>query len=149
MAEKIASLSQTGITVGVNIAHFRAERRLSLVELSRRLADGGRPIPPLGISRIEALERRVDSDDLVALAIALEVNPNVLLFPRTARRDIAQLITGVKTAYSEFEIWHWARGDFQLSSKPVDQLSAAEKSREQLRNIQFRYEVPDPDAEVF
>jgi hypothetical protein len=45
------------------------------------MAAAGRPILPSGLSKIEQGQRAVDVDDLVALAIALQVNPNALLLP--------------------------------------------------------------------
>ena len=61
--------------------------RLTYKELSDRLSQLGRPIPTLGLSRIEKGNRRVDVDDLVALAIALGVNPVALLIPEGAESD--------------------------------------------------------------
>ena len=58
-----------------NLKQLRDARRLTYRELADRLAAIGRPIPTLGLSRIEKGTRRVDADDLVALAIALGVNP--------------------------------------------------------------------------
>ena len=68
---------------------FREARNLGYAELSRRLAELGREIPSLGLRRIEAGERRVDVDDLVALALALDVAPVALLFPSRRTREIA------------------------------------------------------------
>jgi len=65
-----------------NLAQLRAERRLTYRQLADRLERIGRPIPTLGLSRIEKGNRRVDVDDLVALAIALDVSPGALLLPR-------------------------------------------------------------------
>lgn len=48
-------------------------------ELSARLSKLGRPILPSGITKIEQGSRRVDVDDLVALAVALKVTPTRLL----------------------------------------------------------------------
>jgi len=55
---------------------------MSYAELSRRLTEQGRPIAALGLRRIEAGERRVDADDLVALASVLEVDPGKMLASR-------------------------------------------------------------------
>ena len=63
-------------------------------ELSRQLAEMGRQIPPLGLRRIESEDRRVDVDDLVALALALGVSPITLLMPETASRDDVVKATG-------------------------------------------------------
>jgi hypothetical protein len=57
--------------------------------LSDATAAAGRPIPPLGISRIEALARRVDADDLVTLAAIFEVEPAILLAPITISTQVA------------------------------------------------------------
>lgn len=72
-------------SVGDNIAtavrEIREAKRLPYTELSERLTELGRPIPVLGLRRIEKGERRVDVDDLVALARALGVPPVLLAFP--------------------------------------------------------------------
>lgn len=58
----------------------RLRGRVPVRELSARLKSLGRPILPSGITKIEQGQRRVDCDDLVALAVALKVTPNRLLF---------------------------------------------------------------------
>lgn len=57
------------------VRELRIMRRLGYAELSRKLKDFGRPIPALGLRRIESGERRIDIDDLIAIALALEVSP--------------------------------------------------------------------------
>jgi transcriptional regulator with XRE-family HTH domain len=52
---------------------------MTLREVSDRLARYGRPILPSGLAKIEKGDRRVDVDDLVAIARALGVNPERLL----------------------------------------------------------------------
>lgn len=56
-------------------------------ELSARLEDLGRPILPSGITKIEQGTRRVDVDDLMALAQVLDVTPSQLLFDSVAPSD--------------------------------------------------------------
>lgn len=75
-------LGPIGENVRLNVARYRAERGLSYTRLSDRLANAGRPIPTLGLARLEKGERRVDADDLVALAEALEVTVEHLLAPQ-------------------------------------------------------------------
>jgi transcriptional regulator with XRE-family HTH domain len=65
--------------VVANILTLRTARRLTYVELSARLTGIGWPIPVLGLRRIERGERRVDVDDLAALAEAFGVPMQRLL----------------------------------------------------------------------
>jgi len=64
-----------------NIRWIRDARGISGSELSAELRRLDRDIPLLGIQRIEAGTRRVDVDDLAAIAIALGVSPASLLMP--------------------------------------------------------------------
>ena len=78
-------------------------------ELSQRLKRIGRPILPSGITKIEQGSRRVDVDDLVALAVALDVTPNrLLLTSGAAEPDSIDLTEAVPL--TEREAWRWARG---------------------------------------
>lgn len=62
-------------TYGLNVARMvkltRAALRLRLVDVATRCADAGRPMTIDAIRTIENGTRRVDPDDLVALATAL------------------------------------------------------------------------------
>lgn len=73
-------IGEAGQRVARNVKRLRQQQRLSLVEVSRRLTEAGRPIARLGLSCIEKCERRVDLDDLVALANALNVPVDRLAF---------------------------------------------------------------------
>ena len=75
----------------------------SLAEIFRRWGCGG--------SRQK--ERRVDADDLVALAIALGVSPLALLLST----ESGQVLEGGET-YPAQQIWDWATGRQPLS--PTD-----------------------------
>jgi hypothetical protein len=63
--------------VAKQVARLRG--RVPVREFSARLTALGRPILPSGITKIEQGQRRIDVDDLVALAVALEVTPIRLL----------------------------------------------------------------------
>jgi transcriptional regulator with XRE-family HTH domain len=78
-----AGIGPAGDVLRRNLARIRAGKGLSYAELSRRLATGGRALPPLSLARIEAGRRRVDLDDLMSLAVALDVSPVDLLVPGT------------------------------------------------------------------
>ncbi|MFM9672751.1 helix-turn-helix domain-containing protein [Streptomyces galilaeus] len=75
--ETTTRLGSVGQRVAKEVARLRG--RTTVRELSTRLSKLGRPILPSGITKIEQGKRRVDVDDLVALAVALEVTPTRLL----------------------------------------------------------------------
>jgi hypothetical protein len=84
--------------------------------LSRELTKAGRDIPPLGLGRIESCTRRVDVDDLTALAVVFEVSPASLLMPTTYEgesEDCVQL-TGTEMIPGQ-RIWSWLTGSYPLS----------------------------------
>lgn len=112
MAEKQkTTLGPTGETVRENVKRLRETQKLTYVELAERLAGVGRTIPVLGLRRIEKGERRVDADDLVALAVVLGVNPSALLLPYAAAGDAE--LTGAGTV-SARQAWAWADGSGPL-----------------------------------
>lgn len=84
---------------------------MTYAELSRRLEALGRPIPPLGLRRMEAGERRADVDDLMALALVLGVSPLALLLP--AGQQVEEDEIGNRT-FRHDELWQWAVGDRPL-----------------------------------
>ncbi|WP_280476399.1 helix-turn-helix domain-containing protein [Nocardia farcinica] len=109
MAEKRNPLGPTGETVRANITRRRERLNLSYAELSRRLDAIGRPIPVLGLGRIERGERRVDADDLTALAVALEVSPTTLLMPsHLTPADNVEFTGGRAPA---MHAWEWLRAE--------------------------------------
>ena len=63
------------MVLATNLTRVRTAQRISFAELSRLLGDIGRPIPELGLRRIERGERRVDFDDLLALCYVLRIAP--------------------------------------------------------------------------
>lgn len=105
-------LGPIGVNVQHNVKRLREDQNLTLAELARRLEAFGRKIPPLGLSRIEAGERRVDADDLVALAAALLVSPATLLLPPEDPGEPIKLTEGEKRSYSVpwSNAWRWATG---------------------------------------
>lgn len=64
-----------------NIQRLRENRQFSYRDLSHRLTQAGHPIPESDLGRLEAGERRIDVDDLVAIANILDVTPGELLEP--------------------------------------------------------------------
>lgn len=98
--------------VAVNVATLRESRRLSVRGLSARLAELGRPILPSGVTKVEQGRRRVDADDLVALALALDVTPARLLLPPVAGGEEVTLTPSAVA--SAATAWAWACGERQL-----------------------------------
>ncbi|MFC9874340.1 helix-turn-helix domain-containing protein [Nocardia salmonicida] len=107
MAEKKNPLGPTGETVRANIARHRAGLNLGYAELSRQLEALGRPIPVLGLSRIEKGERRVDADDLMALAVVLDVPPADLLLPYDVDKAEKVEATGFPEGIDMAKLRHW------------------------------------------
>jgi len=108
----------TGRTVQATVAHRREQLGLTFAQLSRQLINNGRNLAPLALRRIETGQRRVDVDDLVALAAALECSPITLLMPPdTDAADIVQL-TGVKgLGVSAERAWAWLNASYPLQGE--------------------------------
>ena len=79
MGTRKVELGTSGHAVRANIRRIRELQKMSLQDVSDRLTRLGRPIARSGLSKIESGDRRVDVDDLVAIAAALSVTPNRLL----------------------------------------------------------------------
>ncbi|MDQ1247523.1 MAG: hypothetical protein QG597_1893 [Actinomycetota bacterium] len=105
-------LGPTGETVRARIREIRG--RTPVTELSERLEKLGRPIPPLGVRRIESGERRVDVDDLIVLAAALGVSPVTLLAPNTPNASDSVSVTATPEPVGAEELWKWLRADRPL-----------------------------------
>jgi transcriptional regulator with XRE-family HTH domain len=101
-----------------NVARLRKYRGYTREQLSERLGDVGRPIRATGLARLESGRRRVDADDLVALALALDVSPPRLLLPgrdeHDEHPDAAVALTDEITAAWD-RAWRWAVGEAPLS----------------------------------
>ncbi|WP_338146201.1 helix-turn-helix transcriptional regulator [Streptomyces boncukensis] len=106
-------LGPSGEHVRRNVTRVREARGWDKKELARRVTELGRPMPELGIGRIEAGTRRVDVDDLVALAIALGVNVSALLLPPADDAQEPCGVTGVGDVSQE-AAWDWADGQRPL-----------------------------------
>lgn len=111
-----------GKRVAERVKKLRTASGLTFKEVSERLDALGRPIPVLGLSRLERGERRVDADDLIALALALDVTPNRLMLPDVDARTSASahgLTPAVRGRPQE--LWSWAQGEEPIGA-PVETL---------------------------
>lgn len=97
--------------LAATVARLRQEQRLPYTELAERLASLGRPIPVLGLRRIEKGERRVDLDEVHALARALRVKPLALLFP-IGRGEVVEVLPGLVVDAWRAAKWHTGEAPF-------------------------------------
>ncbi len=106
----------TAERVAQNVRHLRSSQKLSLQALSDRLSTLGQPISLGQLSKLENGDRRVDVDDLMALAVALGVSPTRLLLPQTAGPEDTDLTPVLMC--SERQAWRWAAGVEPLPAHP-------------------------------
>jgi len=108
----IDSIGATGAVVARNISRLRRDQGLAYTELSKRLSELGRPIPTLGLRKIESGGRRVDVDDVIALSLALAVSPITLFMPYPLD-DAGELldVPGVREPQEASRLWSWLRAD--------------------------------------
>lgn len=117
-------MEQTSARVGASVAELRRLTGHTVRSLSARLEELGCRIPPSGIHKIENDKRSVDTNELVALAIALRTTPNRLLFGERAWVGGVGLTPTVVT--TGHRAWAWANGDFPLVSTYPKSMSQAE-----------------------
>lgn len=106
-------LGPSGTRLAENLKALRSSLPLTTDQLAARVTAYGRPMRANTITKIEKEQRRVDVDDLVALALALETRPDALLLPPTIAMDEVELVEG-KTV-TAFDAWRWANG-----ARPLD-----------------------------
>lgn len=121
MANEPKVSGPTADRVAANIRQLRRDRALDLSDLSARLTRLGHPMGLNTLSKIERGRRRVDVDDLVALALALDVTPNRLLLTGVAD-DVGIFLAG-ESECATSAAWTWASGSGML---PQDVTAAAE-----------------------
>ena len=104
-------LGPVGEAARRNIMRLRTTAGLSLAELSARMT-GDRQISLSGLSKIENGGRKLDVDDLVAIAAALDVTPLAILFGTSPDPD--EHVQAGGTAMEASSLWSWAVGDLPL-----------------------------------
>lgn len=112
MPMKSNSQGPTGERVVANLTEFRRLRGMTKAELSRQLAARGRPMSLDVLTKLEQGKRAIDVDDLLALAVVLEVSPVRLLLSGSAGEQVLDLTPG--DAVTEAEAWSWAQGEVPL-----------------------------------
>jgi transcriptional regulator with XRE-family HTH domain len=110
-------ISGAGQVLAQNIRRIREAQRLTYAELTRRLDKAGRHVPVLALQRIETCQRRVDIDDLMALAYALEVCVVDLLVPADALPEEPYPVTSQHQFETE-SVRQWISGQ-EIRLAPV------------------------------
>lgn len=100
-------LGPIGVHVAANVKRIRAKLPLTTEQLAVKVTALGRPMRANTITKIEKEQRRVDVDDLVALAVALETRPDALLLPFRVTGDV-ELAANLSVA--AVSAWQWANG---------------------------------------
>lgn len=113
MAERIRGndIGPIGQRLGDQVRRIRGDLDITQSELSRRLSAHGRPIPVASIGRMESGQRKIDVDDLMAIAYVLDVSPLALLLPFTESPSDEFRPAGVGKTMDALTAWQWASGD--------------------------------------
>ncbi|WP_381562898.1 helix-turn-helix domain-containing protein [Streptomyces eurythermus] len=121
LRDKVEWMSATARTVADNVRRLRTARGMSLRALAAELKEIGHPLSADALNKIEngrtpahgteepKQVRRVDVDDLTALAQALRVSPMSLLLPWTETPNAPTEVTGAGTVEAR-AAWEWASG---------------------------------------
>ena len=96
----------TADTVSTNVRRLRTDQNLGLRRLATKLGEAGRPLTHSAVDQIEKGTRRVDVDDLMALAAALDVSPATLLMP-VSDEDQEVSVSGHKDKLTGRQVWDW------------------------------------------
>lgn len=113
MARRAIEIGAAGRRVAENLARLRELRHLNYTDLSAQLRRLGRPLSAETLGKVERQERRIDADDLVALAVALDTTPNRLLLPGEADSEQETELTP-EVAVPALDAWLWALGESEL-----------------------------------
>ncbi|MEU3835565.1 hypothetical protein [Streptomyces microflavus] len=101
-------IGPTGRRVAENLANIRKARGWPMPRLREEMAALGRHLPATGVIKTESGERRVDVDDLVAFAVALNVSPLTLLLPDSWGEDKVWLAE--RRRVESRTAWLWGQG---------------------------------------
>lgn len=115
--------------VAANVQAVRKGRGMSQQQLAGALAAIGRPTLATTIAKIEAGDRRVDVDDLVALGLVLNVSPARLLIGDGDQDGEVSLTSEVSVP--SWRGWQWATGEHSLFIDD-DDVSNPEHARHEL-----------------
>jgi len=114
-------LGPTGTRLGPQLRAVRRARNLTLGGLSCVLTDLGHPINVSALAKAEKGQRRIDVDDLIALAVAVDTSPNALLLP--AKFNFGDAMALTELYYQDVDmVWAWALQDRAYGQHPRPRL---------------------------
>jgi len=116
MARRVIEIGAVGRRVAENLARMRGSEKATYTDLSQWLDRLGRPLSAETLGKVEKQERRIDVDDLVALAVALDTTPNRLLLTGTAD-DAEPVELTPEAIVSALDAWKWAVGEQPLPAR--------------------------------
>lgn len=117
--------------VADNIRRARTGRGMTTRDLSERLAKVGHPLDQSAISRVEGQRRRVDVEDLVGFALALNTSPSFLLAavgpdPLDMEEDEPLIALTPQVRVGAYFAGEWCRGRLPIHVPSGDEAEGEE-----------------------
>jgi transcriptional regulator with XRE-family HTH domain len=103
-------LGPTADAVRYNLARLRAGARLSLRDLAELMPEGPGSLSHSAIGEVERGVRRLDTDELMALAATLRVSPLTFFLPETRRSTDDVGLTGFAGPIPASAALAWLQG---------------------------------------
>lgn len=111
MAPRPGGSRRASAVAAERIRKARDVKGLTQGALADAVTQLGHPMHQSAIAKIEAGQRKITLDDLLVLAVALDVPPPLLFLPIDTDEDLA--LTPTKKAYS-WRVWEWLHGEEPL-----------------------------------
>lgn len=127
-----------------NVKRLREEQRMPATELAKKVSELGTPMTRMGIQRLERHERRVELDEIGALAEALGVPPVALFLPLSQAAGVQVSPGRVVDMWSALK-WFSGRQRLDNEGKPADEWSHVRIYEEHERLVN---ELLDAHADV-
>lgn len=128
MGSNAVEKGHVGQSVATNVKAVRDRRGLSQQQLAVRLGELGRPMQASAVAKIESGARRVDVDDLAALAVALNVAVARLLVPDGDEDQPVFVVPAFSVP--AYNAWDWATAERSLTSEDDDLLDPVVQERD-------------------
>lgn len=109
-------MGPSSLAVAGNLRTIRLGLGLTLQDVADEMTRRLRVMTPSAVSKIERAERRVDVDDLTALAAVLGVTPTDLLLPSGVE---VPLLTGLPEGLSTDDVDAWLLGKTELTHEAL------------------------------